>query len=75
METSPSALTASTPPATTKKAPQDVIIIFESSGFVSVCYESILENYIRPMVKYFYNLSAIDELGLTKEVNNSDQFI
>ncbi len=57
---------------TAKKQPQDVIIIFESSAFINACYDSILENYIKPLVKYFYNVSAIDELGLTKEVNQHE---
>jgi hypothetical protein len=69
METSPSA--AAIGATTAKKPPQDVIIIFESSAFINVCYESIIENYIKPLVKYFYNVPSIDELGLTKELSQT----
>ena len=36
-----------------KKNSTDVIILFESSAMIGSCFESILDNYLKPLLQYY----------------------
>jgi hypothetical protein len=42
-----------------KKNSTDVIILFESSAMIGCCFESILDNYLKPLLQYLFKIYYI----------------
>jgi hypothetical protein len=45
-----------------KKNSTDVIILYESSAIIGCCFESILDNYLKPLLQYFKALTLFETL-------------